>query len=227
MPKKSSSWGVNTKSVEANERKAEKKKNELEAKQRATEDAKWADNDKLLERKQLKKETEAQKKQEALAKKLEAKKLLEEEEAKLSSKSAKVATVPQKKVTRSDIEKQKEKEKKQNEDMLKELKLQKKRIGKNPEMEPENPNRKMAQMLEEEDIIEARNIDEAVAALKLGNDGSVDNHPEKRLKAAYNEYAEREMPRIKEENPGLRMSQWKQVLWKEWQKSEDNPLNQR
>ena len=55
MPKKSSAWGVNTKSLEAQERKAEKKKNELEAKQRAIEDAKWADHDKLQERKVLKK----------------------------------------------------------------------------------------------------------------------------------------------------------------------------
>lgn len=35
------------------------------------------------------------------------------------------------------------------------------------------------------------------------------------------------MPRLKAENPSLRQSQLKQMLRKEWQKSPENPLNQR
>lgn len=47
------------------------------------------------------------------------------------------------------------------------------------------------------------------------------------MKAAYNEFEQREMPRVKAENPGLRLSQLKQILRKEFQKSPDNPYNKR
>lgn len=35
------------------------------------------------------------------------------------------------------------------------------------------------------------------------------------------------LPRLKEEHPTFRLSQLKQLLKKEWQKSPDNPLNQK
>lgn len=56
--------------------------------------------------------------------------------------------------------------------------------------------------------------------------GPADKHPEKRLKAAYKAYEELNMPRIKAENPSMRLSQLKQILFKEWTKSPENPLNQ-
>lgn len=55
----------------------------------------------------------------------------------------------------------------------------------------------------------------------------VDKHPEKRLKAAYNAFEEVNLPRLKAENPTLRLTQLKQLLRKEWLKSPQNPLNQR
>ena len=55
----------------------------------------------------------------------------------------------------------------------------------------------------------------------------VDLHPEKRLKAAYKKFEETNMPIIKQENPNMKLSQLKQMLWKDWQKSPENPLNQR
>ena len=54
-----------------------------------------------------------------------------------------------------------------------------------------------------------------------------DRHPEKRLKAAYTAYEEINLPRLKQENPNLRLSQLKQMLKKDWMKSPENPLNQR
>lgn len=53
-----------------------------------------------------------------------------------------------------------------------------------------------------------------------------DRHPEKRLKAAFKAYETENLPRIKAENPSMRLSQWKQILFKEWTKSPQNPLNQ-
>lgn len=57
------------------------------------------------------------------------------------------------------------------------------------------------------------------------NESATDKHPEKRMKAAYKAFEEANLPRIKAENPSLRLSQWKQILFKEWQKSPENPLN--
>lgn len=54
-----------------------------------------------------------------------------------------------------------------------------------------------------------------------------DKHPEKRLKAAYTAYGEINLPILKQDNPSLKLSQLKQMLFKEWQKSPENPLNQK
>lgn len=54
-----------------------------------------------------------------------------------------------------------------------------------------------------------------------------DRHPERRMKAAFAAFEEANMPRLKQENPNMRLSQLKQLLKKEWTKSPENPLNQR
>ena len=56
---------------------------------------------------------------------------------------------------------------------------------------------------------------------------AVDLHPEKRVRAAYLAYEERRLPTVKADNPNLRLSQLKQIIKKDWNKSPDNPLNQR
>lgn len=43
---------------------------------------------------------------------------------------------------------------------------------------------------------------------------------------AYKAFEERELPRLKDEYPGLRLGQLKQKLFKLWKKSPDNPMNQ-
>lgn len=58
------------------------------------------------------------------------------------------------------------------------------------------------------------------------NDQEMDKHPEKRMKAAYTAYEERRLKELKIEHPTLRLSQLKQMIFKEWQKSPENPLNQ-
>ena len=75
--------------------------------------------------------------------------------------------------------------------------------------------------------VTARTVDEAIAVLG-GPAGKVaeDKHPEKRMKAAFAAFEEREMPRLKTENPTLRMSQLRQLLRKEWMKSPENPMVQ-
>lgn len=54
-----------------------------------------------------------------------------------------------------------------------------------------------------------------------------DRHPERRMRAAYTAFEEAQLPRLKLENPNMRLSQLRQLLKKEWQRAPDNPLNQR
>jgi hypothetical protein len=64
-------------------------------------------------------------------------------------------------------------------------------------------------------------IDDSSAKAK-----DIEKHPERRFKAALAAFEERELPRFKTENPGLRLSQLKDLMYKAFQKSPDNPFNQ-
>ncbi|KAG6614538.1 uncharacterized protein IUM83_03910 [Phytophthora cinnamomi] len=72
---------------------------------------------------------------------------------------------------------------------------------------------------------EARSLDAALDLLSVG-DKELEKHPERRAKAAYKAYEEVMMPQLKEDYPGLKLSQYKQKLSEMWRKSPDNPLNQ-
>ena len=77
--------------------------------------------------------------------------------------------------------------------------------------------------------LNASNVDDALDALTLatGTDkGTVDRHPERRYKAAYAAYEERRLPEVREEHKGLRLGQMKELIKKEFEKSEENPFNQ-
>lgn len=74
------------------------------------------------------------------------------------------------------------------------------------------------------DAIDASNLDDAIAALEASNDTAVDKV---KLRAAFEAFQEAELPRVKEEKPGLKLSQYKEMIWKAWQKSPQNPLRQR
>ena len=60
---------------------------------------------------------------------------------------------------------------------------------------------------------------------RVSDTSEVDMHPEKRMKAAYEEFEQERLPELKIENPNLRLSQLKQILRKEWMKHPQNPLN--
>jgi hypothetical protein len=145
-----------------------------------------------------------------------AKQLFEEEEQSLKGKAT---AQPTKKITQAQIAAEKEmqaiaeKEKSQKE-QLKTI---------HDEQLEENPNQKMAELLEAEGAVEARSVEDAIATLTV--DSKVEKHPEKRMKACYLEYEARELPRLKQENPNLRLSQLKQILKKDWMKSPENPMN--
>lgn len=170
----------------------------------------------MTQLKSLFQEAKDQKRLEALEKKNETKLLLEEEEKSLKGK---VKPEPAQKVTRAQIAT--EQDKKDTLAKNDKLKEQQKTIHDEP-LEV-NPNQAMAELLAKEGAVEARSVDDAIATLSV--ESKVERHPEKRMKAAYLEFEERELPRLKQENPNLRLSQLKQMLKKDWMKSPDNPMN--
>lgn len=117
----------------------------------------------------------------------------------------------------------------------------------------ENVNRR----LPEEGSVEARTVEDAIAVLRWRGGASAlgagpglcgrvrapipvtprslcslaeeaaDRHPERRMRAAFTAFEEAQLPRLKQENPNMRLSQLKQMLKKEWLRSPDNPMNQR
>lgn len=89
----------------------------------------------------------------------------------------------------------------------------------------ENINHVIARELSEDNVVEARTVEDAVAVLSL-SESKIDRHPERRLRAAYTTYEEQELPKLRQEYPNLRLSQVKQMVKKNWQKSPDNPMNQ-
>ncbi|XP_074834234.1 coiled-coil domain-containing protein 124 isoform X1 [Carettochelys insculpta] len=152
---------------------------------------------------------------EQLERKKELQRLLEEEDSKLKGKSPKQSTPG--KITRAQIEETIRKDQLQKESGD-EVEKQKSHLDVPLE---ENLNRRVL----EEGTVEARTIEDAIAVLSVAED--LDRHPERRMKAAFATFEEVHLPRLKQENPNMRLSQLKQLLKKEWMRSLDNPMNQR
>jgi Coiled-coil domain-containing protein 124 /Oxs1 len=82
-----------------------------------------------------------------------------------------------------------------------------------------------------EAALNASNIDDALEALTLTSGGGksgnvvIDRHPERRQKAALATFEERRLPEIQKEFPGLRLQQYKGMMFKEFQKVMDFILN--
>ncbi|KAA0183827.1 hypothetical protein FBUS_01170 [Fasciolopsis buskii] len=213
MPKK---LGTCPKSLEARERRAEKKKEEKEKKERELEEAYWKDDDKHVNKKLHRKDERDEKRQEQLDKKKEKERLYAQELAETKSAKGSSVKAQPNKLTQAQIASARDA---LNAQLASLSKKQNKK--EQEELEP-NVNRI------EVDGLEARNVEEAIAVLST-NDGSaadLDRHPERRLKAAYAAYEEKMMPILREENPGLRNSQLKQMIFKMFQTAPENPKNQ-
>ena len=204
MPKKIS---TNPKALEARARKEEQKKTDQERKEKEKEDLNWRDDDKQLQRKADRKAAEEKRKQQQLENKQLKQALYEQEMG--PEKKAEVV----KKMTRAEIEREMERKKA---DELKKRNIAVKEAD--ADLLVENVNR----MTVEGEV--GRTVDQAIAILS-GEPEELDMHPERRLKAAYAAYEEAHLPIVKAENPNLRLSQLKQIIRKDWNKSPGNPLN--
>ncbi|CAL9695453.1 unnamed protein product [Knipowitschia caucasica] len=213
MPRKFQ--GENSKAATAKARKAEAKAEVDAHKKKAEEDALWQETDKHALKKGQRKDDKEKKRLELLERKKENQRLLDEEASKIKGKSPNEDDVATWKVTRAQIEQTLQNEQKQQ---RQDPPREKTRLETPLE---ENVNRIFA----EEGSVEARSIEDAIAALSTGGE-DLDRHPERRVKAAFAAFEEVHMPRLKKENPNMRLSQLKQQLKKEWTKSPENPLNQ-
>lgn len=227
MPKK---LQTNEKASAARERKANQKAEEVAGKKKADDDAYWADEGSTKKEKRAAEEAAKQKEKAAKA---AAKKALEEKDQKelaamKLAKSAKDA-MRVSKVTQSDIEVLKQQRKEQEEEEEETRRLAALRIIKAPVL-TRNVNQDIrdeeAKMSEGGKVLSASNIDDA---LKVTSSVAqkTDRHPEKRLKYAYRKYEDKRMPEMREDYPDLKFSQWKNMIWEEWQKAPENPLNQK
>eukprot|EP00026_Physarum_polycephalum_P014568 Phypoly_transcript_15098.p1 GENE.Phypoly_transcript_15098~~Phypoly_transcript_15098.p1 ORF type:complete len:218 (+),score=77.20 Phypoly_transcript_15098:128-781(+) len=215
MPKKIQ---TNPKAVEARERKDAVKKDKQEKEKRAKEDALWVETDKhILQKEDRKKQSEDKKAQEAERKKA-AREALAREENELAKQYTK--NLPTPKVTQAEIARRKQIEelaakKREEQDKKQEAELQ------------ENVNRiiQLERAEHGENYLEARTVDEALGHMSIAT-GTPDKHPEKRVKASYAAFEEKMIPIVREDNPTLKLSQLKELVWKLWQKSPENPMNQ-
>ena len=70
-------------------------------------------------------------------------------------------------------------------------------------------------------IIEASGIESALQEISLEE---YDKHPEKRMRAAWNAFFEKQLPIYKEKYPNLKRQQYINMIQKEFKTSPDNPV---
>ncbi|KAJ9704606.1 hypothetical protein PVL29_002930 [Vitis rotundifolia] len=226
MPKK---MGVNSKAEEARARKSASESERKEREARQKEDQYWREAEGAKSRAAKKREDEAEKRAEAAARKAEARRLAEMEEKNLEKamkkpdKKANRVSIPVPKVTEAELRRQREEEQAQIQQRSEEAKRRQSRTAAEEEYERmvlvANTNR-------DDSAIEARTVEDAIAQMSVSDNLPVDKHPERRLKALFKAFEEAELPKLKEEKPGLTHTQYKDMIWKLWKKSPDNPLNQ-
>jgi len=200
--------GGNAKKESGRAKKAEneaKKREELDAVKKREEDEAWKDKD----GKSRQEDKEAKRKAD-LARKAENARLLAEEEAGISSKPKPA----QKKKGTKDVKPAGPGAIAADHDLS---------------SEPTNPA--------EVESYAATGIDNALDLLEvvtakmdkasIGQQAAgIERHPERRFKPAFEAYLERELPNIRKEQPGLRLQQYRDLLYKQFQKSPENPFNQ-
>ncbi|KAK1429071.1 hypothetical protein QVD17_11270 [Tagetes erecta] len=222
--------GVNSKAEAARERKTASEAERKEKEAREKEDKYWREAEGGKSRAAKKREEESEKKAEAAVRKAEARRLAEIEEKEMEKSLKKVdkkanrVSIPVAKVTEAELIRRKEEEQAQLLKKAEEEKRRQSRTAKEEEYEKmvlvQNTNR-------DDSVIEARSVEEAIAQMSVAADNlPLDKHPEKRLKASFKAFEEAELPNLKADKPGLTHTQYKDMIWKLWKKSPDNPLNQ-
>lgn len=236
------------------ERDAEKQASSAAAERSRAEDEYWsAAGEGKASKAQAKRAQQEAARGEAAAKKLEAKRLAEQEEAELSAPKGKGSSgggaggrlgkptgqhhgglSSGGKLTQHEIAQRREREEKERAAAAEARARAARREMSEDEyaraVEVENTNKA------DDGAVDARSLTEAVEALSFARIGASDGraspalpgggdaHPEKRMKAAFLAYEERHLPLLRMEKPGLKQSQYKEMVWRQWQKAPENPV---
>ena len=220
MPKK---FGTNTKKEEARERKKQKKKDEKERAEKEAEDEYWREKDPKILEKQAEKKRKEKEKEEKQKEKQRLKEELkkEEEEALAKKKKNQISAPTRKKIQQYEeehfkklLKEKEEKKKKKNKDPIEDLNIDEEFVNYNYA----KLNKKTDQGV---DIIEASGIDSALKEISLEE---YDKHPEKRMRQAWNNFFEKQLPIYKEQYPNLKRQQYINMIQKEFKTSPDNPV---
>jgi len=184
---------------------------------KAAEDAKFAGHENPKTKRDKKRDAEMEREDEQAARKAESRRLAKLEEEEMATFGQKKASA-NKKLTKFEIEQNKAMDAKAR---LKAKFAAKKEAESYVDVDQiENTNRERA-------ALDATNaggtIDKAVKEL-TGLDIAKKTQPVS-MKAAYMAFEERELPGLKEERPGLKKSQYDELLSKMWKKDPTNPVN--
>ena len=224
MPKK---FGTNTKKEEARERKKQKKKDEKERKEKEAEDEYWREKDpKILEKQAEKKRKEREKEEKQREKQRLKEELKKEEEETLAKKKK------NNQVSGPTIKQIQQYEEERVKKLLKEKEKEEDEKDHNPnddiDVEKEYVNENYGKLEKKTDkgvdIIEATGLDSALQEISLEE---YDKHPEKRMRQAWNDFFEKQLPIYKEQYPNLKRQQYINMIQKEFKTSPDNPVYMR
>ncbi|CAL4928870.1 unnamed protein product [Urochloa decumbens] len=229
MPKK---MGINSKAEAARARRgaAEAERRDREA--RAQEEAYWQAAEGPKSRSARRREEDAEKRVEAAARRAENRRLAELEQQQLAAaarrpdrKAARVGGPAVPKVTEAELARRREEERLR---LQREAEAARKRQARTADEEEYGRVVLVANTNRDDSVIEARSVEDAIAKMSIAAEPALppDRHPERRLKVSYRAFEEAELARLKEEKPGLTLHQYKDMIWKLWKKSPDNPLNQ-
>jgi hypothetical protein len=225
-------FGKNPKKVEAKEREQQKKDQKKIQDDKFQEDMVWKETDKNVIKKQTKEQERLQKEKLQKEKQLEKKQLYEEELNQLSSAKNK-PSFKDIKVFKDNAEKASQKIDQDLKEKYTDLNSDKitKQVDHNADdsddleetLDKEFTNFYKMQGVQSNGLVVADNIDKALSLLTI--DGKVDKHPEKRIKAIWNKHVEENLPKYRKDYPGLKRAQVVNIMWKEFEKSETNPMN--
>ncbi|KAH9600109.1 Coiled-coil domain-containing protein 124/Oxs1 [Trypanosoma melophagium] len=228
---------TNRHAAEARERQQEREAQAKAERAKAAEDALWANTDddpKQQRRMARQREAEAKAQREAELR-AERKEQLLQEERELSQKA------PQK-VTRRQIQKELSKMLSDYDKVKKQQEQQQHGAVVNSETtalpEGGNPNRAGNKNTNSgynessgNEINATGSVGEVLSAVQSGMTGGPsvpDNrHIGKRARVLYRHFCDEQLPMLREEKPGLRRTQYNDLLWEMWQKSPTNPFVQR
>ena len=213
MPKK---FGINDKSAASRDRNNQRKERVAQEKAQAIENANWKETDKHEIKKAERIAQREAKELERLAREAEKSALRRAEENALSSSSA------PKKVTHFELQRDLERTSSRN------------RMAHSSSQNFISPDEHASTLMSHSTCATNATIADDAQVIASGFDtvsdalsglsAQPDRHPERRMKAAFLQYQSTHLPKLKRDIPGLRLSQYKQMLWDKWLKSPENPI---